>query len=109
MAARVDLFHGARMSWNLYDHQYLSELAHKPWFDYTPVVSEDPTYPGKRGLVGEVAAGAGDWSRRVALVCGSPGMVEHTTRALTAAGMPADAIRREQFHFHAVSPQGATR
>ena len=108
-APLVHLFHGARMSWNLYDHQYLSELAQKPWFDYTPVVSEDPTYPGKRGLVGEVAAGAGDWSTRVALVCGSPGMVEHTTRALTAAGMPADAIRREQFHFHAVSPQGATR
>ena len=38
-------------------------LARKPWFDYTPVVSEDPTYQGARGLVGTVAAKAGDWSR----------------------------------------------
>lgn len=108
-APMVHLFHGARMPWNLYDQQYLTELARQPWFDYTPVVSEDPTYPGQRGPVGEVAAQAGDWSRRVALVCGSPWMVEHTTRALEAAGVPPDAIRREQFNFHAVQPQGATR
>ena len=28
----------------------------------TPVVSDDPTYPGARGLVGTVAAKADDWS-----------------------------------------------
>ena len=38
-------------------------LARKPWFDYTPVVSEDPTYYGAQGLVGTVAAKAGDWSQ----------------------------------------------
>ena len=59
---RVHLFHGSRMAWHLYDDHYLTRLASKPWFAYTPVVSEDPTYPGTRGLVGTVAASADDWS-----------------------------------------------
>ena len=98
-APRVHLFHGSRMSWNLYDHDYLSLLATKPWFTYTPVVSDDPTYRGTRGLVGTVAAKADDWSGRTAMVCGSPGMVRHTVRELRAAGLPNESIRREQFDF----------
>ena len=69
---RVHLFHGSKMPWNLYDNEHLTKLARKPWFDYTPVVSEDNTYPGARGLVGSVAAKANDWSQRTAMVCGSP-------------------------------------
>jgi NAD(P)H-flavin reductase len=103
-APRVHLFHGSRMPWNLYDHQFLTQLARKPWFDYTPVVSEDRSYPGARGLVGCVAARAGDWSRRTVLVCGPPPMVRHTVGELKAAGVPADSIRREQFDFGATSP-----
>jgi NAD(P)H-flavin reductase/hemoglobin-like flavoprotein len=98
-APRVHLFHGARMPWNLYDHKHLAGLAAKPWFAYTPVVSEDPTYPGTRGLVGTVAAKADDWSERTAMVCGSPGMVRHTVQQLRAAGLSAASIRREQFDF----------
>ncbi len=98
---RVHLFHGARMSWNLYEHQHLTELARQPWFDYTPVVSEEPTYHGQRGLVGSVAARAGDWadkwSGRTAMVCGSPAMVRHTRHELEAAGLPPDAVRAESF------------
>ena len=63
------------------------------------VVSEDPTYPGNRGLVGTVAAKADDWSDRTAMVCGSPGMVHHTVQKLRAAGLSAASIRREQFDF----------
>jgi NAD(P)H-flavin reductase/hemoglobin-like flavoprotein len=96
---RVQLFHGSRTAWNLYDDHYLTRLASKPWFAYTPVVSEDPTYPGARGLVGTVAAEAGDWSDRTAMVCGSPGMVRHTVQELRAVGFPAASIRREQFDF----------
>jgi NAD(P)H-flavin reductase len=96
---RVHLFHGSRMSWNLYDHDYLTRLASKPWFAYTPVVSEDPTYPGARGVVGTVAAKADDWSDRTAMVCGSPGMVRHTVQELRAAGLSDVSIRREQFDF----------
>jgi NAD(P)H-flavin reductase len=96
---RVQLFHGSRTAWNLYDDHYLTRLASKPWFAYTPVVSEDPTYPGARGLVGTVAVEAGDWSDRTAMVCGSPGMVRHTVQELRAVGFPAASIRREQFDF----------
>ena len=98
-APRVHLYHGARMPWNLYDHEYLARLATKPWLAYTPVVSEDPTYQGIRGLVGTVAAKADDWSDRTAMVCGSPDMVRHTVEELRAAGFPAASIRREQFDF----------
>ena len=102
---RVHLFHGSRMPWNLYDHEYLTGLARKPWFDYTPVVSEDPTYHGAKGLVGTVAAKTGDWSGRTAMVCGSPDMVRYTVQELTVAGVPAGSIRREQFDFQgAASP-----
>ena len=102
-APRVHLFHGSRMPWNLYDHQHLTQLARKPWFDYTPVVSEDRSYPGARGLVGSVAARAGDWSRRTVLVCGPPPMVRHAVGELKAAGIPTDSIRREQFDFGTTS------
>ena len=102
---RVHMFHGSRMPWNLYDHEYLSGLARKPWFDYTPVVSDDPTYHGAKGLVGTVAAKSGDWSGRIAMVCGSPAMVRYTVQELEDAGVPAESIRREQFDFQgAASP-----
>ncbi|MGW0248991.1 FAD-binding oxidoreductase [Nocardia goodfellowii] len=94
----VHLFHGVRTQWNLYEHHFLSEMANtRPWFRYTPVVSEDPTYPGAKGVVGTVAAQAHHWQGYTALVCGSTPMIEHTTTALAAAGMPRSAIRFEQF------------
>jgi NAD(P)H-flavin reductase/hemoglobin-like flavoprotein len=92
---RVHLFHGARMPWNLYEHKQLSNLTQRPWFSYTPVVSDDTSYPGRRGQVGAVAAGHGPWADRTALVCGSPAMVRHTVAELTAAGVPATAIHTE--------------
>jgi NAD(P)H-flavin reductase len=102
---QVHLFHGSRMPWNLYDHEHLTALASRSWFGYTPVVSDDPTYHGARGLVGAVAAKAGDWSRRIAMVCGSPDMVRYTVKELEASGVPAASIRREQFDFQgAASP-----
>ncbi|MEP6648826.1 MAG: globin domain-containing protein [Lapillicoccus sp.] len=96
-APRVHLFHGARHSWNLYEDKLMRQLSSRPWFDYTPVVSEDPTYPGQRGLVGDVAARAQDWSGRVALVCGSVGMVRHASSRLEEIGIPRDDIKYEQF------------
>jgi NAD(P)H-flavin reductase/hemoglobin-like flavoprotein len=99
-APRVHLFHGARLPWNLYDHKYLSSMkAARSWFDYTPVVSEDSTYPGVRGLVGEAAANGGPWDGRVAMVCGSPGMVAETVSRLVTVGVPSEAILTEQFDY----------
>jgi NAD(P)H-flavin reductase len=84
----VHLLHGVRMPWHLYDRPRLRDLAQKrPWFDYTEVVSDDPSYPGTRGKVGTVAARQLLYGR-TAMVCGGPQMVAHTLEQLAAAGMP---------------------
>ncbi len=59
-APRVQLFHGARLPWNLYENRLFQNLAGRPWFTYTPVVSDDPSYPGRKGLIGDVAAEGDD-------------------------------------------------
>ncbi|UGT42021.1 FAD-binding oxidoreductase [Nocardia yamanashiensis] len=94
---RVQLLHGVRTSWNLYDHEALTALTENPWFAYTPVVSEDPGFHGVQGTVGAVAARGRELSGTTALVCGSPAMVAATVSALTGAGMPRHAIRFETF------------
>lgn len=97
-ARRVHLFHGVRYAADLYDDELLSELARsRPWFEYTPVVSDDLFYPGERGLVGDVVTDADRWRDRSCLVCGSPPMVRHTVTALTAAGVPAEQVHHDAF------------
>jgi NAD(P)H-flavin reductase/hemoglobin-like flavoprotein len=101
---QIQLFHGVRTGWDLYENQLLTELAAaRPWFEYTPVVSDDPFFRGARGLVGDVVTQAGNWRDWSCYVCGSPGMVEHTVSRLGAAGVPEDLIRYEEF-----TPGGAT-
>ncbi len=98
-APRVHLFHGARVPWNLYDRERLRKLTEsRPWLEYTEVVSDDPSYPGARGMVGSAAAASGCCQGRMVLVCGGPAMVEHTLEELRNAGVPEDDIRYEQFH-----------
>lgn len=96
-APRVHLFHGARMAWNLYEHDRLKLLTQRAWFDYTPVVSDDESYPGVRGLVGSVAAQSGDRDGRQIMVCGSPAMVNHTLTELERAGVRRDDVGLESF------------
>ena len=69
----------------------------RSWFSYTPVISDDSTYPGQTGLVGQVAAAHPDRPGRLALVCGSPAMVAGTRAALARAGTPTEDIRFEQY------------
>lgn len=114
-APRVQLFHGARLPWGLYENRLLERLTARPWFSYTPVVSDDPSYPGRKGRVGDVAADAGPLHGLLALVCGSPGMVRHTVSRLGAGGIAPTDIRFEQFatldedshaaHHHSPEPQ----
>jgi len=116
-APRVQLFHGARLPWGLYENRLLQNLAARPWFTYTPVVSDDPSYPGRKGLVGDAAADGGPLHGRLALVCGSPQMVRHTVSRLRAAGIAHTDVRFEQFatldedshaeHHHTHDPQPA--
>src|SRR5215469_6659264 len=99
----VELFHGVRMPWSLYEHERLAALAQRPWFDYTPVVSDDTSYPGTRGLVGSVAAQSPRREGRRAMVCGSGGMVQHTVGELTRAGTTREDIRFDEFAKAGVS------
>jgi NAD(P)H-flavin reductase/hemoglobin-like flavoprotein len=95
---RVDLFHGARVPWNLYDQARLTDLAERePWFSFHPVVSDDPTFPGLTGYVGSAAAAHGSSVGRLALVCGSTPMVRHTVGELLAAGVPRGDVRYEDY------------
>ncbi|MEV5967611.1 globin domain-containing protein [Kribbella sp. NPDC051952] len=97
----VHLLHGVRMPWHLYDRPRLRALAQeRPWFDYTEVVSDDPSYPGQRGKVGTVAARQVLYGR-TAMVCGGPQMVAHTLEQLAAAGMRPEHIKYEHFYYAA--------
>lgn len=96
-APHVQLFHGIRVQWSLYEHQRLTALAQRPWFDYTPVVSDDTSYSGTHGLVGTVAAHSAQREGRRAMVCGSEVMVQHTVGELTKAGTTRDDIRFDEF------------
>ncbi|MEU0090017.1 globin domain-containing protein [Kribbella sp. NPDC006257] len=111
----VHLLHGVRMPWHLYDRPRLRQLAEqRPWFDYTEVVSDDPSYPGTRGKVGTIAAKQ-LLIGRTAMVCGGPQMVAHTLEQLTSAGMRPEDIKYEHFYYAAAGAglaqpeQGTTR
>ncbi|NLG54227.1 MAG: oxidoreductase [Rhodococcus sp.] len=96
-APNVLLFHGAKNRANLYSHDYLTQMSSREWFNYIPVVSEDPTFAGHRGLVGTVAAEMYWWEGYTALVCGSPQMVEHAYGELTRVGLDPESISYEYF------------
>ena len=107
VAPRVHLMHGVRMAWHLYDRPRLRELAQqRPWFEYTEVVSDDPSYPGTRGKVGRVAARQALSGRR-AMVCGGPQMVGYTLEQLIATGMPPERITYEHFYYPAADQNTA--
>ncbi|MGR2752276.1 globin domain-containing protein [Agromyces arachidis] len=97
-APNVHLFHGARLPSGLYEDRLLRNLAGRPWFTYTPVVSDDPFHDGRRGLVGDAAAAESESLQgRLALVCGSPAMVWHAVGRLRAAGIAHTDVRFEQY------------
>jgi NAD(P)H-flavin reductase/hemoglobin-like flavoprotein len=106
-APRVHLLHGVRLPWHLYDRPLLRALAsERPWFDYTEVISQDPSYPGIRGNVGTIAARQ-NLEGRTAMVCGGPQMVAHTLEELTQAGMSTESIKYEHFYYAAASEAAA--
>jgi NAD(P)H-flavin reductase len=104
---RVHLVHGARYAWNLYARSRLDQLATHPGFTHTQVVSDDPTYPGVRGLAGNAAAALTMPDHYDALVCGSPGMVSHTRAALAAGRRPPQSIAVEEFSVTSEPSAGA--
>jgi NAD(P)H-flavin reductase/hemoglobin-like flavoprotein len=105
---RVHLVHGVRFPWNLYVGERLGALSREEWFHYTPVVSDDPTYRGRRGLVGTVAAELAFDGRYDAMLCGSPLMVAHTKGMLEALPKPPESIRFEEFAAVPVTADAST-
>ncbi|GAA1231668.1 hypothetical protein [Oryzihumus leptocrescens] len=106
-ARRVHLVHGARYPWNLYAGSRLDQLAAYPGFTHTQVASDDPTYPGRRGLVGDVASSVTMRGPYSALVCGSPSMVLHTASASASGQRPPRSIAFEEFGITSEPPAGA--
>jgi NAD(P)H-flavin reductase len=103
----VNLLHGVRMPWHLYDRPRLRQLAqNRSWFDYTEVVSDDSSYPGTRGKVGRVAARQ-LLHGRTAMVCGGPQMVAHTLEQLATAGLRPEQIKYEHFYYVAAGEHTA--
>jgi NAD(P)H-flavin reductase/hemoglobin-like flavoprotein len=94
---RVSLYHGVRHPWGFYAKPELQRYEDAPWLRTRFAVSDDPSYPGPRGLIGDLAAADGPWDGTVALVCGSPRMVDHATAALRRSGMDPDRIRSEKY------------
>ncbi|MHA7984440.1 globin domain-containing protein [Rathayibacter sp. CAU 1779] len=94
---RVALYHGVRHPWGFYARNELNAYAGVPWLRTRFAVSDDPSFPGARGPIGEVAAADGPWYGYLAMVCGSPRMVRNTTDALLRSGLAADRIRSEKY------------
>jgi NAD(P)H-flavin reductase/hemoglobin-like flavoprotein len=89
----VHVFFGARQPDELYQLSALMRLSGQhPWLTVVAAVSDDPAYPGRRGLVSEVAAQGGQWTRHQVYVSGSPSMIRATVTALRARQVPLAQI-----------------
>jgi NAD(P)H-flavin reductase len=90
---QVTVFYGARKTDDLYGLSALFRFAQGlPWLTVVGAVSEDPTYFGRRGVVCDVAIGAGNWSGRDVYVSGPPAMVPVTVDMLRRHGVPLARI-----------------
>ena len=93
----VTLFYGTRIATDLYDLPRLQALtARFPWLSVVPVVSDDLTWEGARGLVGDAAASGGAWPGHEVFVVGSAPMCQHTVARLQEAGVAPGAIHLEE-------------
>jgi len=92
------LYFGARSMREIYDRKDLEAMTEKySWLTVVIAVSDDIRWKGQRGLIGNVAAAAGDWSTHDVFVCGSPPMVESTIKRLISSGVPEEQIKFEEF------------
>jgi NAD(P)H-flavin reductase len=90
---RVTVFFGARTAGELYDLPALERLAGtSPWLTVVPVVSEDSSFVGERGLLPDVVARHGSWADHDVLVCGSPAMTRATVTRLATMGVPSERV-----------------
>jgi NAD(P)H-flavin reductase/hemoglobin-like flavoprotein len=92
-ARKVHVFFGVRRPGDLYDIGALHRLAAmNPWLTVTPAVSDEPTFPGERGMLPDVVERHGDWREHDVFVCGSPDMTRSTLTRLSELGVPESRI-----------------
>lgn len=93
----VTVYYGARIAADLYDLPRLRHLAAAhPWLRVVPVVSDDLTWEGATGLVGDAAAAGGAWPGHEVFIVGSAPMCRHTEARLREAGVAPGAIHLEE-------------
>lgn len=93
----VHLFYGGRESTDLYDVDYLLDLAAvNPWLTVVPVLETD-TAGFEHGTLADVVTRYGAWEDRDVLVAGSPGMIRSTVSRMLVAGTPLDRITYDPF------------
>lgn len=95
---QVVLYHGVADAEALYEHDWLRRFeSDHPWFTYRPALSHGEWH-GRTGRVPEQLAA--DYPRaagHVAYICGSPGFVADTMKALMKARLFPRDIYREDF------------
>lgn len=92
---KITLFVGARQHFDLYDLEDLQLLeVASPGLRVIPVLSEEPGYRGKAGLLPDVVRGHGLFEKAEAYICGPAEMVRRTA-AVLAADMPASLIHHD--------------
>jgi len=106
---RVVVVHGVARAAELAYRERLERLVRRPGARvvYAPTVSrdEDPANAGWAGRIGRAEAALDplfgelglDPRTAVAYLCGNPGMIVAAGRMLLGRGLPADAIRTEQY------------
>jgi CDP-4-dehydro-6-deoxyglucose reductase len=102
----MELYWGARTSYDLYEHTWLSNVAVvRPAFQYRPVLSapehEDPPWTGRTGLVHEAALAdhSDDLAGYDVYASGPPAMVEAIRHEYVARGLPREQLYFDSFDY----------
>lgn len=96
----IHLYWGVRSAADFYQAPYWQQWQAEPNIYLHKVVSDDPGWSGRQGLLPEaVCEDLSDLERYEFYVSGSPGMVYATLDALTSAGMPAQQMHSDVFAY----------
>jgi CDP-4-dehydro-6-deoxyglucose reductase len=100
----LTLYWGARTQADLYEHDWLTQVADtRPAFSYRPVLSEPPTldWTGRTGLVHEAALAdlGANLAQFDVYASGPPAMVEAIRHAFVERGLPRGQLFFDSFDY----------
>ncbi|HAG97116.1 MAG: CDP-6-deoxy-delta-3,4-glucoseen reductase [Pseudomonadales bacterium] len=104
----VTIYWGARTARDLYRHDDMKAYAFlHPQFKYIPVVSDQPEWPARKGLVHEAVLKdlQADFSHCTIVCGGSPAMVYATLDDFVAAGMQPEQMISDVFDYAPRDPK----